>query len=157
MSIGTQSKLDFRTSYLPSTPIIGMKFCEKSQVFENSPAYFEIQFLIKFAGEFCIFAKIRQRIFIVSMIFPKDMNDIFNFCVWHVLCCSQEFLMFKSYYWCIACKHVRFRKCIQRIGRVKSHSIHTVSFNVCHEYYDLTWTNHNNSNDETKIVCKRRG
>ena len=74
MSIGTQSKLDFRTSYLPSTPIIGMKFFEKRQLFANLPVnlanlpvnskeIFLFEFtgkLAQFTGKFeksCLFAK----------------------------------------------------------------------------------------------------
>ena len=37
MSIGTHLRLDIRTSYLPSTPIVGLKFFEKRQLFANLP------------------------------------------------------------------------------------------------------------------------
>ena len=50
MSIVTYSRLDFRNTYLPSAANIEMKFFEKSEVFENSPANFRKN--AKFAGEF---------------------------------------------------------------------------------------------------------
>ena len=37
MSIGTHLKLDIRTSYLLSTPIIDLKLFEKRQLFSNLP------------------------------------------------------------------------------------------------------------------------
>ena len=38
MSIGIHLRLDIRTNYLPSTPNITMKLCEKMKVFCSSPA-----------------------------------------------------------------------------------------------------------------------
>ena len=70
----THLKLDIRTSYLPSTPIIGLKFFEKRQLFANLPVnlanlpvnskeIFLFEFtgkLAQFTGKFeksCLFAK----------------------------------------------------------------------------------------------------
>ena len=36
--MGTHLRLDIRTSYLPSTPNIIMKWCKKTKVFCSSPA-----------------------------------------------------------------------------------------------------------------------
>ena len=77
--MGTHLKLDIRTSYLPSTPIIGLKFFEKRQLFANLPVnlanlpvnskenfFFEFtgklaQFTSKFAKS-CLFSKNFMRI-----------------------------------------------------------------------------------------------
>ena len=63
----THLKLDIRTSYLPSTPIIGLKFFEKRQLFANLPVNWanlpvnsNKKFSFEFTGKFakiCLFSK----------------------------------------------------------------------------------------------------
>ena len=72
--MGTHLKLDIRTSYIPSTPIIDLKFFAKRQLFSNLPVNWanlpvnsnkKISFeftgkLAQFTGKFaksCLFSK----------------------------------------------------------------------------------------------------
>ena len=79
--MGTHLKLEIRTSYLPSTPIVGLKFFEKRQFFSNLPvnwANLPVNSNKKFSFEFTgKLAKFTGK-FAKSCLFSKNFNPMFG-------------------------------------------------------------------------------